>query len=117
MGHEWAEAELKFREEAMEAERERQARLNSKSVIIEEIDVGEEAKRIKEQKEAERKAALAKAEAERQEKEQKAAKEREEADRKKKAEREAALQREAEERKRMEEEEKKKKERRRRENC
>jgi len=118
--HEWAEAELRFREEAMEAERARQARLNAKSVIIEEIDVGEEAKRIKEQKEAERKAALAKAEAERQAKEQQAAeqakiklenerKEREEAEKKKKAEREAALQREAEERKRMEEEELRKK--------
>merc|ERR1719357_1680958 len=118
--HEWAEAELRFREEAMEAERARQARLNAKSVIIEEIDVGEEAKRIKEQKEAERKAAMAKAEAERQAKEQQAAeqakiklenerKEREEAEKKKKAEREAALQREAEERKRMEEEELRKK--------
>merc|ERR1739838_314465 len=76
--------EGQFREEAMEAERARQSRLNAKSVIIEEnfiidndsigsnnanlIDVGEEAKRIKEQKEAERKAALAKAEAEREEK-------------------------------------------------
>merc|ERR1712142_991608 len=117
---EWAMAEVQFREEAMEAERARQSRLNAKSVIIEEIDVGEEAKRIKEQKEAERKAALAKAEAERQAKEQQAAeqakiklenerKEREEAERKKKAEREAALQREAEERKRMEEEELRKK--------
>jgi len=117
---EWAEAECKFREEAMEAERERQARLNSKSVVIEEIDVGEEAKRIKEQKEAERKAALAKAEADRQLKEQQAAeadkakkeaerKKKEEEERKKIEEREAALKREAEERKRMEEEEKKKK--------
>ena len=34
---EWAEAEVKFREEAMEAERARQARLNAKSVVIEEV--------------------------------------------------------------------------------
>jgi len=117
---EWAEAECKFREEAMEAERARQARLNAKSVHIEEIDVGEEAKRIKEQKEAERKAALAKAEAERQLKEQQAAeadkarkeaerKKKEEEERKKIEEREAALKREAEERKRIDEEEKRKK--------
>merc|ERR1712142_803935 len=117
---EWAMAEVQFREEAMEAERARQSRLNAKSVIIEEIDVGEEAKRIKEQKEAERKAALAKAEAERQAKEKQAIeeekarkeaerREKEEAERKKIADREAALQREAEERKRMEEEELRKK--------
>jgi len=113
---EWAQAEVQFREEAMEAERARQARLNAKSVNIIEVDVGEEAKRIKEQKEAERKAALAKVEAERQAKEQEEQlrkenerKEREEAERKKIAEREAALKREAEERKRMEEEEQRKK--------
>merc|ERR1739838_1036210 len=83
---EWAEAELRFREEAMEAERARQARLNEKSVKIEEIDVGEEAKRIKEQKEAERKAAMAKADADRVAKEQRAAEEekgKKEAERKK----------------------------------
>jgi len=117
---EWAEAELRFREEAMEAERARQARLNEKSVKIEEIDVGEEAKRIKEQKEAERKAAMAKADADRVAKEQRAAEEekgkkeaerkkREEEERKKIEDREAALKREAEERKRMEEEEARKK--------
>jgi len=117
---EWAEAELKFREEAMDAERARQARLNEKSVKIEEIDVGEEAKRIKEQKEAERKAAMAKAEADRVAKEQRAAEEekqkkeaerkkKEEEERKKIEEREAALKREAEERKRIDEEEARKK--------
>merc|ERR1712137_1277831 len=109
---EWAEAELKFREEAMDAERERQARLNAKSIQIEEIDVDEEAKRIKEQKEAERKAAKAKADAERLAREQQAAEEekaRKEAEAKRKiAEREAALLREAEERKRIDEEEKRK---------
>merc|ERR1712228_829975 len=117
---EWADAEVKFREEAMDAERDRLARLNAKTVQIEEIDVGEEAKRIKEQKEAERKAALAQAETERLAREKQAAEEekarkeaerkrKEEEERKKIAEREAALKREAEERKRIDEEEKRKK--------
>merc|ERR1712083_1028866 len=110
---EWAEAELKFREEAMDAERERQARLNAKSIQIEEIDVDEEAKRIKEQKEVERKAAKSKADAERLAREQQVAEEekarKEEEAKRKIAEREAALQREAEERKRIDEEEKRKK--------
>merc|ERR1712228_256641 len=125
---EWADAEVKFREEAMDAERDRLARLNAKTVQIEEIDVGEEAKRIKEQKEAERKAALAQAETERLAREKQAAEEekarkeaerkrKEEEERKKIAEREAALKREAEERKRIDEEEKRKKTRRGRENC
>merc|ERR1712228_981408 len=117
---EWADAEVKFREEAMDAERDRLARLNAKTVQNEEIDVGEEAKRIKEQKEAERKAALAQAETERLAREKQAAEEekarkeaerkrKEEEERKKIAEREAALKREAEERKRIDEEEKRKK--------
>jgi len=117
---EWADAEVKFREEAMDAERARQARLNAKTVQIEEIDVGEEAKRIKEQKEAERKAALAQAEKDRLAREKQAAEEekaqkeaerkrKEEEERKKIEEREAALKREAEERKRIDEEEKRKK--------
>merc|ERR1719334_2233097 len=77
---EWAEAEVKFREEAMEAEKARQARLTAKTGGVEEINVGEEARKRKEQEE-----------------------------RKKNEEREAALQREAEERERIDEEEKRKK--------